>query len=338
MKKVNVLLLVVLAAQVGLMFFTRSGKQHLGAYVANEPLLQFQVGDIDTLVIKGPDKKSVLLKKEDTHWLMPGFFNAPAGTPSVNSLLERLASLKKGLPVATSKEAAGRFKVAGENFERDIVLKKGDKTVAELLIGSSPLFRKSYVRLPASPTVSTAKITLNDAGIAAGDWLNKSLLGFDEKGLTAFSVGSLKLTKKDKQWLLVDLAAAETMDSGKVQNVISQLSGMRVETVLGLEDKAEYGLKKPLLSCRLQRGDDEEVWQIGKGEKEKFYVLKSSKQAFYFKVADWQMKPLLELRRTALLKQGPTTSEANKAKTPGGNVPDSSASPTVERPERTPQQ
>ena len=87
------------------------------------------------------------LAKKNGAWVLPGAFDAPADGPKVSALLDRLAALKRGLPIATSEAALKRFKVVDADFERRLVLSSGGKTLATVYFGSSPGLRKSDARL-----------------------------------------------------------------------------------------------------------------------------------------------------------------------------------------------
>lgn len=311
MKTLISLLAALLVLQVGLFFFTGSLRQQLGAYETNEPLLDFQPAEIDTISITGTEGQVVILQKKKGSWTLPDAFDAPADMTAVNALLDKLKSLKKGWPVATTKDAASRFKVAADNFERDIVLKNGSQIKAELLVGTSPMFRKVNVRLPRNDEIISVSFAANDAGVRPEDWLNRAMLTFDAKKITDLHIGPLHLERKDTALVPVDMAPDETVDAEAVGKLVNSLAGIRIEAILGNRDKPEYNLDKPELTCSFTLASGKkQTWLFGKPEKEQYHVLKSSNSDLYFKVADYQVQPLLDADRDKLVhSKGPADKE-----------------------------
>ena len=307
------LLIVLLVLQLGLIFFTNSNQQELGAFVADKPLLDFQPAEIDTITITGPKKLSLILKKVDSGWTIPETFDAPADKAAVKRLLDKLAELKQGLPVATTKEAADRFKVGKDTFERNIVLNAGTVKKAELLVGTSPMFRQVYVRLPENDAVFSVKFSVNDAGVRPEDWLDKTMLTFDVDDLSEINIGSLHLVRKEGKLVPNDPAPGETVDEEAIDRLVGGLAAMRIETVLGNSDKPEYGLETPKLVCSFTLTSGlKQTWRFGRPENKQYYVLKSSDSELFFKVADYQLKPLLDADINALVRPTGTTA-ANTA-------------------------
>src|SRR5579863_3974292 len=123
------------------------------------------------------------LMKKDGAWVLPGSFDAPADGGKVSGLLDRLAALKRGLPIATSKPALRRFKVVDDDFERRLVLSAGDKALATVFFGSSPGLRKSDARSAQDQAVYSVDLPTYDLPTDAGAWLSGELLRSDAEHL-----------------------------------------------------------------------------------------------------------------------------------------------------------
>ncbi len=315
MKNKITLLIILLAVQVALMFYVYSGKQDLGAYIADEPLLAFQPSGVDTVIINGPEKQQVLLKKIDGRWRLPEYYDAPVDGAALQSLMDKLAGLKKGLPVATTSEAAVRFKVAPEQFERHIVLKQGGKTVADLFVGTSPTFRKVHVRLSGSNDIVAVRFAAFDAGINAKDWLDHKMLALQADKINALSLGSLNLIRKGKSLVPATLGEGEQADERAIKKLVAQVADLRVASILGREKEASYGLDKPVLTCSITLHSGKKLqWVFAKPEKENHYILKTSDRDFFFTVDEQQVKPLLNAERKNFLQ---TDAVKEKATQPG---------------------
>ena len=111
----------VLAAQLllaGVLDLT--GKEY-GAFQAEEKLLSFDKQAVSGLRIEdGTD--SVVLQKQEGQWLLPESGDFPASQRDVGNLLDNLAALQKGWPVASTHAAARRFSVDEDQFERRLTL------------------------------------------------------------------------------------------------------------------------------------------------------------------------------------------------------------------------
>ncbi len=332
MKKTLSLLTVLLLVQMGLAGYFRYHKRTQDAFVDDEPLLDFSTDHITTITITGPNKKTVTLQKQDSHWILPGYFKAPADGDRIDELLAKLAGLKKSWPVATTPEAATRFKVASDHFERHIILKQGETPVAELYVGTSPSFRKVHVRLPSRPEIMAVAFSTMDADDSPEGWLDKEIAAIAEDKIAAITLNDIHLIHKTGKWTLADPGAQEQpgraangqkdistnqsnqkIEQDKVNTIVHALTGLRVDSVLGTEELPEYGLKKPVIHCRVKLRNKKTIDYRFSALKDKaYYALKRSDLPYVFKTGKWQVKPLLNRQRKELV----TTRTTKKAAQP----------------------
>jgi len=314
MKKTISLLIVLLLVQLGLVGYFRANSQSTATSVADEPLFHFSPDKVTTITIIGPDNTKVELAKKDAVWRLPGYFNGPADREQVNNLLDKLSGLKKTWPVATTTEAADRFRVAADKFERHIIIKKGKTVQAELYVGTSPSFRKVHVRLPAGHDIMAVSLTTSDAPADPAAWLNKKIIALDQDGITGLSIRDIHLRHKGKKWTLAgEGGQQQQVVADKVQPLVQALTGLRVEGILGSKELPEYGLEKPVLRCQVeQQGKPSIVYRFGALKDESFYAVKRSDVPFIFKVAKWQLTPLAKLTRNQLLPKKPSDNSGKK--------------------------
>ncbi|HHL33743.1 MAG TPA: DUF4340 domain-containing protein [Desulfobulbaceae bacterium] len=315
MKKTISLLVVLLLVQLGLVGYFRSNSQSTATYVADEPLFHFSPDNVTAITIIGPDNKKVELVKKDSTWKLPGYFNGPADQEQVNALLDKLSGLKKTWPVATTTEAATRFKVAADKFERHIIIIGKEKTVpAELYVGTSPSFRKVHIRLPAGHNIMAVSLATSDAPAEPAPWLDKKIIALNQDGITGLSIRNIRLRHKGKKWTLAgEGGQRQQVVADKVQPLVQALTGLRVEGILGSNELPEYGLEKPVLRCQVeQQGKPSIVYRFGALKDENFYAVKRSDVPFIFKVAKWQLTPLAKLTRNQLLPKKPSGNSGKK--------------------------
>lgn len=313
MKTMISILAVVAVVQVGLAVWAFSGKTQLSGQAASSALLNFDKAQVDQVVIRGDDK-TIELSKQDGLWQTAEAFPLDAG--KMDSLLDKLASLKYGLPVATSAESLKRFNVADDEFERRILLKKSGDTVAELFLGSGSGVRKSHLRNADQQAVYVAEIGSYDLPLTDGEWQDKTVLQIAKDDVTGIKLGDLNLSlieeKPDtpaaaakeaantgtsvnpKRWKAVSLAEGNTLNQAAINEALSSFDTLRFSKVLGKEAKPEYGLDKPELTVSLIHKDGERGYQFAKLKDSDGYVVKVTDRDEYFELAGFTTKSLLE--------------------------------------------
>ena len=293
-------LAAIAAIQVILIALTFSGSADLHGRSDSSKLLDFNRAAIDRLIIAAANDQKTELSKQQGQWQTGKAF--PADQAKLDSLLDKLENLKTGLPVATSKEALRRFKVADNDFERHVVLKQGDTTLAELFVGSGAGARQSHVRKAGQQAIYTAAIGSYDLSATGDDWLDKTLTGFDMKSLVTVTLGDLTLQRdkssdgEDNQptWKALNLEDRKALDQEAVNASLTSLSSLRFSKVLGKEAKPEYGLDKPLLSVEIEYGKGKRRYQFAKLKESEEYTLKISDRDEYFKINTATAQSLLD--------------------------------------------
>lgn len=291
----------------------QSGEEY-GAFEAEEKLLTFDENAVDGLRIED-DKTSVVLEKRNGSWLLPEKKAFPANQGSVKQLLDRLAGIEKGWPVATTSGAASRFKVDEDAFERKLTLSKGGEKLAELYIGSSPGFRKTHVRRPDDNTVFAVEFNKWEAGTKHDDWIDKRILKLDENKIVRVEMPGYSLHQEGDNLQVADISENEEPIKEEISSLIRKLAGLRIDGLLGTDIKPEYRQDSPELVVKLEQKKDEALtYNFSKPEKEAYYVLKRSDQEHYFKIAEHNLKPIKETTREKLVRTKTVEERAEPAK------------------------
>ena len=163
--------------------------------------------------------------------------------------------------------------------------------------------RQVNARTAKDKAVYTTEFGVYDAPIKADDWEDKSVLKVPSDEIESIVLQTLTLTReakgpaseaaKDGQlktaaraaWGAEPLQDGETVDQAKADALAQTLAALTVDSVLGREDKPEYGLTAPVLAFSVQRkGGGTIEYRLGKREKEKDYVLKASTRPEYFRL------------------------------------------------------
>ena len=137
---------ILLGAQIVLAIgLTWAARGTLDPSAGENHLLTFDPKAITSLRIEGTGE-TLTLNRSKQGWVIGDIKDFPVEGTKVQALLDKLAGLKRPLPVATSAAAQRRHKVADEGFERKLTLEAGGKPVATLIMGDSPGFKRQFAR------------------------------------------------------------------------------------------------------------------------------------------------------------------------------------------------
>ncbi|MGC1586766.1 MAG: DUF4340 domain-containing protein, partial [Rhodomicrobium sp.] len=189
MERLSFKLAAVLGFQLALALVLWSFSSDHTAFRAKDPLLAFDPAKVDRIEIAENGASSVALVKEDGKWTIPAFASFPADGAKVTGFLTKLNALKKGWPVASSAEAAKRFKVAGDAYERKIVLKSGGNAIGEILLGTSPAFKQISARAGDDSHVYSVAFAEYEAGTRGDDWMDRALLNIPQDQIASIATG-----------------------------------------------------------------------------------------------------------------------------------------------------
>lgn len=139
-----------------------------------DPLVTFDVQSVDQIRVSGMEEALIELSLQEGLWLMPGDLRVDSSR--IDSLFEVLSSDRWTWPVAATDEAAERFEVTEETFQRKLALYSGDETVATLYLGTSPSFRRIHVRESNSEKIYAIELATYDLPLDQDDWLDKTLI------------------------------------------------------------------------------------------------------------------------------------------------------------------
>ena len=298
-KKIRILSIIALI-QLVLMTIIWNSQTKLKAFTNRSTLLNFNLPEINHLVIKGGNSGKIELSKIDDKWQTINGF--PADQNKVDSFISKLASLKYNLAIATSRSALERFKVADDSFERYIELKDEDTVLEKLFIGTGAGARQSHVRSGDQNAVYRASIASYEVPLSLDDWYDKDLLKINKTNVSALDVNEVRLYKEkgaDKENpISVWKTKAEIVDKKLNQKAIDEsldvLSSLRFEKVLGKKVQADFKLEKPELKLEIEYNNSKLNYLFAKIDKSEKYVLKVSSREEYFQIEPNTAKKIVD--------------------------------------------
>jgi hypothetical protein len=262
-------------------------------------LLDFDRGAVDGVDISDGGT-TLRLRRTEAGWVLPDAFDFPAGEFRITALLDNLAALQGGLPVASSTEAAQRFRVAEQGYERRIRLLSGDQILAELYLGDAVGPRRAYGRVAGQDAIYALGFAAFEADADRDGWTDKTLLHRKVSDIRSLQVGDIKLRREQDAWRLADLGEGESTDQDASAALVARVAGLNFAGVHGRADGPPAG--DQLLSIELTLGDGEPIQYrfIDPGQQGD-PLLWVSDQTHVLRIASYVFEPLHAMTRAKLL-------------------------------------
>jgi hypothetical protein len=302
MKKWIFILSGLLAAQLVLATILSLTGEDYGAFQTEEKLLSFNKQAVIGLqIVDSTD--SMDIEKQEDKWQLPNSGNFPASQRKVEQLLDTLAALEKGWPVARTRGAAQRFAVDKEQFERKLILVADDESRTTLYVGSSPGFRKVYVRPGDKDEIFAVDFNIWEASAKTGDWIDTDILALDQSSVQRIEMPGIIMQRQDGTLQVMNLDENEQTNVDESSDLLGMLTGLRIQSLLGTEMEPEYRQDEPVLEIRMTtEGGAVLDYRFSKPQDASYYVLKRSDLDFYFEVAEYTLNPVREATREKLVQ------------------------------------
>lgn len=206
----------------------------LGSDDAGSSLLSFDPDAVVKLELSTLDE-SVQLNRGGDGWQV-GDEALPADSAKIGEVLDKLANVAATWPVATSSDSAVRFEVTEANFQRRLVLESVDGVVADLMLGTSPGYRRVHARADGADEVYSVDLSNYEVPVDTDQWLDKTLLGATGPITGLQLEASWQLANTDEGWLVDDTAGdPEAADQEAASQLIDRFGDLRV---LGIVEPA----------------------------------------------------------------------------------------------------
>ncbi|MFY9640395.1 MAG: DUF4340 domain-containing protein [Rhodomicrobium sp.] len=314
MERLSFKLAAVLGFQLALALVLWSFSSDHTAFRAKDPLLAFDPAKVDRIEIAENGASSVALVKEDGKWTIPSFASFPADGAKVTGFLTKLNALKKGWPVASSAEAAKRFKVAGDAYERKIVLKSGGNAIGEILLGTSPAFKQISARAGDDSHVYSVAFAEYEAGTRGDDWMDRTLLNIPQDQIVSIATGDVTLERKDGKFVLSGLVEGQKPDETAIYRLVGALTYPVFDSVVGKGAEALAKVNEPNIEVTVKRTSGAPI--VLKYKKEAAggaYVFASSATGFLFRASEAAIEPIAKAKHDALIEAPKKAEQSKKA-------------------------
>jgi hypothetical protein len=314
MERLSVKMTAVLGFQLILAAILWTSGSDYSAYKAKEPLLTFDPAKVDQIEIGESGASAVVLTKQDGGWTVPSLAGFPADGTKVSGLLTKIAGLKKGWPVASTSEAAKRFKVTDEAHERLIALKSGGKEIGKIFIGTSPAFKQAHARAGNGSSIFSVPFATYDAGVRGEEWMDRSLLNTPQDQIASISIGDVTLDRKDGKFVLAGLSQTEKPNETAIYRLVGALTFPAFDAVAGKGPEALAKVSQPDIEVTVKRTAGAPVTlKYKKEEAGSAYLFASSANSFLFRASEAAIEPVVKAKRDTLI-EAPKKAENEGAK------------------------
>ncbi len=293
------LVVLQLALAVALAF---SGQDY-GAFQSGQKLMALDAETVDRIIIQGEEGKRVELLKDGDKWFLPDLDRFPVAPQPAEALATNVAGLTKGWPIATSSSAADRFKVGAEKFERKLTFFEDNREIGTLFIGSSPSFRKVNARVSGEDEIYNIPFNSYEASTKPEDWVDKEFLNLKNEDIVRATMPAFTLERKDGKFTVTGLKQDEETNEEEVKTLTAKLAAPTFQSVLGTDDKPEYGQDSPILEITVElKGGEQIAYVYSKPESGNHFVLKTSAQPYFFKVSEYALERLREFDQKKVVR------------------------------------
>ncbi len=225
MNRLATLLAAALALQLLLSVGLFWPRQDPGETDARAALLPLASGEVNQLIINSADD-SLLLRRGEAGWILPDYHQLPVQESRVKRVLQDLPSLPRGWPVAESSQAATRFEVAENAYQRRVRFYQDEAQKAELFVGTAPGFRRVHVRPGDEESVYAVEFNTFELPVNPDEWLDKSLL--QVRSVSAIEGLDYRLVLDGENWRD---DAGQVAAPASVEALVNGLGSLRVTGV-----------------------------------------------------------------------------------------------------------
>jgi hypothetical protein len=322
MKRLVQFLAILLVLQLMLVFGVNQIQPSLSVPPPQTLLITPGDVEINQLTIEDTDGKELSLHKSDGFWIIPIDNNFPADQEKVETFLEKLLALERGLPIGTTPQSLERFMVEKDNFERRIALYSDEMLVAEIFLGTSPRARMAHGRTNQDTSVFEIKIATYEAPVESKEWQNAKVVQIPYLDIDAIALpGLINLVRNrppdsdtptdadtapnEELWSSPELGPGESIHQESADTLAKKISVLRFIDVLGTDMKEAYQLTPPKLTLVIETINDATVvYEIGTIDGGNDYVLKASTRPEYFLVPNYLVESLIEaVDRDAIVRK-----------------------------------
>jgi hypothetical protein len=333
LSRYNLILLAILVIQLAVVAYIYWPSQRITS--SGDPLLVgVTVDNVTGLTITDNNDRSVSFVKEGDTWTVADTDGYPVREEKMKQTLEKLIAVTGNRLVTQTEGSHDRLQVAEDNY-----LRKVDVTTAEgtqtLYFGSSAGASATHVRTATEPaTYLTGEIATWELDTLISTWIDVAYHRVPEDQITEVTLenahGTFTFVRgesedgEERKWTLADATPDEPVASANISTLISRISTLNLQSVLGKSEQPEYGLDNPLATITVISTEattdtasaETKTTTIlvgAKDEETNTYYLKSSDSEYYVRLASFTGDEFVNKQRSDLMIKTPASAEEDDA-------------------------
>ena len=222
---------------------------------------------------EGADAERLVLERDDAGWTLPAKEGFPVDDERVGDLVESLETIQVRVPVVRQSRHHESFEVAESKHQGKLRLWVGEAAGdpdAELLIGSSPNYRRTNVRRTDGDAVYEVRgLGSYDLRTDPGAWIDKSFVTVPYEQIRQVTLenaaGRTSLRLEEGNWIVEGAAADEPFDSSKLESWVRSASSLWFDQPVGSADPAAHGFERPRATLTLSYAASESDSEAASG-------------------------------------------------------------------------
>jgi hypothetical protein len=308
------ILLVVQLALAAVVLWPRSASTAGG-----EPLFPgLEADQVVRVTIADGEGERIELTRNAGQWGLAEADNYPCQEDAVDDIIGKVAAITTDRLITRTPASHKRLQVADGDYARLVELELADGAVHQLYLGTSPSYGMAHVRAAGEDAVYLASdLSSTDVNASASAWVDTlylSVPGDQIVGLTLENGNGMFEFQKGEggAWTMVGLSADETANANNVESLANRVSSVRMLRPLGTEAQEEYGLQDPSAVVLIRTQDEAGAIEVtrlhvgSRSDEDGSYVVKTSKSAYYVRVAEYTAGDLVDKMREDFLELPPT--------------------------------
>lgn len=307
-----------------------------GSQVA--PLLtNFKAEEVVGLTITDRDGNMVELAKNGQDWVLPQRDNYPVVSSRVTDLLAKLEKIRTNRLIAQTEGSHRQLQVAADDFNRKIEIKMKDDSTRTVYLGTSGGGSATHVRAADQKEVYlTSEVLSWDVNATESNWVEALFFTVPQTATVGITLqnaqGTFEFERPDgeSEWTMKGLAPEEKLEQSNVQDLLFQITSVRMLGPLGKSEQEQYGIDNPqaVITLRTKEGDQEKRYTLTIGakleeeskssdeEKRYYYVLRSSGSPYFVRIGEFFGNTLINKKRTDFLAEPPTPTSTPETSEP----------------------
>ncbi len=285
---------ILLLLQLGIVIYITLQDKDFEPYAPNTTVVSLAPSAAGVIQISA-DEGILKLVKEEGSWLLSAVEKVPADSELVESFLEKIAGFKRSLAVATSEDAAKRFRVSHDEYAYHLVISGENKELANLYFGTSPGFKQIHLREAGRDEIITVGLGSHELSPAVEQWIDKNVLklGTDTVQRIEFNNNVIE-RNEDATWNVRKSDDFPDPKKEQIDELLDKMCNLSVNGFVAAAENTKNSQEPELMFSLLLEGGKKLEWKLIPAGENDFVVIRSD-LGYALKVSKWQVDDIKQI-------------------------------------------